>query len=247
MLSLSGPCPPSASCERCDALPLRRNVSEIRFNDSFDPVTGASGSGGAIVTTALRHADRWWQAGFVLGPLIGGLLYGHNFGWPWLGGAKDEYAGSSPAFVACVGVCLCVLIVTAWRSPGFRETARALIRFCIDIHGTIDEGASRGRRGVRRGRGIRRGRGVRRNQRRLSGAEYSSLESVQEEEEEEEAKEDGEGEETPLMIEDASTHSLGLAAAEPTDRRLGGEGDLEGGLGRAEAAVATIDGDVPTR
>lgn len=246
MLSLSGPCSPSSSCERCDALPLRRNVSEIRFNDSFDPVTGASGSGVATMTTALRHADRWWQAGFVLGPLIGGLLYGRNFGWPWLGGAKAEYTGSSPAFVACAGVCLCVLIVTAWRSPGFRETARALVRFCIDIHGTIDETTLRGRRGGMRRRGMGRSRGVRRNQRRLSGVEYSSLESVQEEGEEE-AKEDGEDEETPLMIEDVSTHSPGLAAVELTDRRIDGERDFEAGLGRAETGVAAIDGAVPAR
>lgn len=127
VMSLTGPCPPSSSCEWCDdTLPgRRRNYAEISSGGGNGNGKGeedrldTAGVGGAVgnVASAFQRADAWWHAGLTLGPLIGGLSYGAT-----LLGARR------PALVACVAACLSVAIFAAWSSPGVREAILRGIR-----------------------------------------------------------------------------------------------------------------------
>lgn len=140
VLSLTGPCPPSSSCERCDtSLPgRRRNYAEIVSSGKAEFDTDGGGAGDA--TSAFQRADAWWHAGLTIGPLIGGLSYGSTL----LGVRR-------PALTACVAACLSVAVFAAWGSPVIRE---AFLLRRKEIYGSIGV-ASGGGRGFPRRRKAR--------------------------------------------------------------------------------------------
>ena len=215
MMSQSGPCPRSSSCEECGALPGRsRYFSEIsRGNKGDVDYDGRSGSGG--VSGGLARADVRWNVGVVLGLLVGGLCYGRGLGWGLLSGR--------PAFVACAAASSSVLIAAAvWWGWGQRG------------EGGGGGGAGGARNGIscfwrRRQAGrIREGGGswgwsFRRN-RKLSEVGYARSGGQEEAEGEE-----GDEAETPLLG-DVSVHHPGLVSAElPRDKARDEEAGEGGG------------------